>query len=61
MICDGRKAMLAFRDQFLGPNNVDHIQKQAGKKLLSLSYQAERKNLTFERFVTLHKEQYTIL
>ena len=22
--CDGRKAVLAFYDHFLGPNNVDH-------------------------------------
>ena len=28
-IRDGRKAMLAFHDHFLGPTNVDHIQKQA--------------------------------
>ena len=56
---DGRKAMLAFRDQFLGPNNVDHIQKQAGKKLLSLSYQSERKNWNFERFVIAQKEGLT--
>ena len=36
---DGRKAMLEFHDPFLGPKNVDHIQKQAEHKLLSLSYQ----------------------
>ena len=61
MICDGRKAVLAFHDHFLVPKNVDHFQNQAEKNLLSLSYQVERKNFTFERFVTLHKEQYTIL
>ena len=58
---DGRKAMLAFYDHFLGPNNIDHIQKQAETKLLSLSYQGERKNWNFEKFVTSHKEQHTIL
>ena len=26
---EGRKVMLVFHDYFLGPNNVDHIQKQA--------------------------------
>ena len=53
--------MLAFHDQFLGPNNVYHIQKQAEHKLLYLLYQVERKKCTFERFVTTHKDQLTIL
>ena len=53
--------MLAFPDQFLGPNNTNHIQKQAEQKLLSFSYQGEGKNWTFERFVTAHKEHHTIL
>lgn len=58
---NGRKAMLAFHDHFLGPNNISHIQKQAESKLLTLTYQGERKNWNFERFVTSHKEQHTIL
>ena len=53
--------MLAFHDHFLGPNNVNHIQKHAEQKLLSLSYQVERKNWKFKRFSTTHKEQNTIL
>ena len=53
--------MLAFHDKFLGPNNVDHINKQGKQKLLSLSYQAERRNWTFKRFVTEQKDQNIIL
>ena len=30
---DGRKSMLAFYDHYLGPDNVDHLQKQAEMKL----------------------------
>ena len=53
--------MLASHDHFMGPNNVDHIQKQAEQKLLSLSCQGERKNCTLERFVNVNKEQHTIM
>ena len=60
-IRDGRKAMMVFYDHFLGPNNVDCIQKQAEQKIFSLSYQGERKNWNFGRFVTAHKEQHNIM
>ena len=43
------------------PNNVNHIQKQAEQKLLSLLYQGEKKNWEFKLFVTAHKENHTIL
>ena len=36
--CDGRKAMLAFYDHFLGTNNVGHLQKQADMNLQNLTY-----------------------
>ena len=58
---DGIKAMLTFHHHFMGPNNVDYIQKQAEQKLLSLSYQVERNNCTFKRFVTAHKGHCTII
>ena len=53
--------MIAFYDYFLGPDIVDHLKKQAEMKHQSLTYTGERKNCNFERFVTAHKEQHTIL
>ena len=53
--------MLALHDHFLVTNNVNHIQKQDGQKLLSISYQGKRKNWTLERIITAHKVQHTIL
>ena len=53
--------MLAFRDHFLGPNTINHIQNQDEQKIFSLSFQGEINNWTFERFVIAHKEYHTIL
>ena len=53
--------MLEYHDHFLGPNTVDHIQKQAKQKLLSISYWEVRKNWNFGRFLSVQKEQHTIL
>ena len=58
---DGWKDMLAFCDHFGGPNKMDHLQNQAEMNLYNLMYAGERKNCSFERFVTAHKEQHTII
>ena len=57
----GIKTMLEYHDHFLGPNTVNHIQKQAKQKLLSISYWEVRKNWNFGRFLSVQKEQHTIL
>ena len=48
--------MLALYDHFLGPNNVDQLQKQSDVKPQNLPYAGERKNWNFEQFVTENKE-----
>jgi len=58
---DGRKAFLAVDSHYLGPNNVDHMARAAERKLLNLSHRSERKGWNFEKYVTSHKEQHTIL
>ena len=58
---DGWKAIIEFYDHFLGPNNMNHLQKQAEMKLQNLTYAGEIKNWNFERFLTDHKEQNTII
>ena len=58
---DGRGAFLALRDHYLGPNNVDNMDSQAEKKLTMTTYTGERCCWTFEKHVTLHKDQHSIL
>ena len=58
---DGRKAFLAVDGHYLGPNNVDHLARSAERKLHNLAYRSERKGWNFEKYVTAHKEQHTIL
>ena len=59
--CDGRRDTIAFYDHFLGPNNVDHLQKLAEIELHNLMYTGESENWNFERFVTAYKERHTLL
>ena len=40
---------------------MDHLQKQSDMKLQNLTHAGERKNWNFGRFVTVHKEQHTML
>ena len=65
---DGRGAFLALRDHYLGPNNVDNMASLAEKKLAMTTYTGERRTYTgerrrwtFEKYVTLHKDQHSIL
>ena len=52
---------MALYDHFLGPNNIDHMAYEAEKIIQNLVYHWERKNNTFESYVTINKEQHTIL
>ena len=58
---DGRGIFLALRDHYLGPNNVDNMDSQAEKKLTMMTYTGEHCCWTFEKYVTLHKDQPSIL
>ena len=58
---DGRGAFLALRDHYLGPNNIDNMASLAEKKLAMTTYTGERRRWTFEKYVTLHKDQHSTL
>ena len=52
---------MALRDHYLGLNNVDNMVSLAEKKLAMTTYTGERRHWTFEKYVTLHKDQHSIL
>ena len=58
---DGRGAFLALHDYYLGPYNVNNMASLAEKKLAMTTYSGEHRHWTFEKYVTLHKEQHSIL
>ena len=58
---DGRGAFLALCDHYLGPNNVDNMASLAEKKLPMTMYTGEHHCWTFEKYVTLHKDQHSML
>ena len=58
---DGRGAFLVLRDDYLGPNNVDNMASLAEKKLAMTTYTGERRHWTFKKYITLHKDQHSIL
>ena len=58
---DGRGAFLALQNHYLGPNNIDNMASLAEKKLAMTTYTGEHHRRTFEKYVTLHKDQHSIL
>ena len=56
-----RKVYLALYNNFLVLNNVDHMESAAENMIQNSAYHGEQKNDTFERYVTIQKEQHTIL
>ena len=56
-----RKGYLALRGQYLRPNNVDHMESAAKKILQNKVYHGGKNKNTFESYVTIQKEQHTIL
>ena len=48
-------------NQFLDLNNVDNTAAQAEQKLMNTTYCGETRHWNFERYVTVHQEQHTIL
>ena len=55
------RCLLALRYHYLGPNNVDNMASLAEKKLAMTTYTGELCCWTFEKYVTLHKDQHSIL
>ena len=57
----GRAACMAFKNHYLGPNNMGNMAATAEHKLINATYRGEGRCWDFERYATLHKEQHTIL
>ena len=45
----------------MGPRNIDHIAAGREKNLAQYSYTGKKRNWTFEKYATLHKEHHNIL
>jgi len=58
---NGRAAFHALKNHYLGPNNVDHMSRDAECKLKNTVYTGETRRQNFESYVRIHKEQHTIL
>ena len=58
---NGRAAYMAFKNHYLGPNNIGDMAVTAEHKLINASYRGEGRCWVFERCASLHKEQHTIL
>ena len=58
---DGQGSFLALRDHYLGPNNVDNMASLAEKKLAMTTDTGECRCWTFQKYITLHKDQHSIL
>ena len=58
---NGREAYMAFKNHYLGPNNIGNMAATAEQKLIKTTCSGEGRCWDFERYATLHKEQHTIL
>ena len=58
---NGREAYMAFKNHYLGPNNIGNMAATAEHKLINATYRGEGRHWDFERYGTLHKEQHTVL
>ena len=59
--CDGRMVYKPIYNHYLGPSNIDHMADFADKKLSQCTYTGEKRNWTFKKYATLHKEHHNIL
>ena len=57
---NGRAAYMAFKNHYLGPNNIGNMVATAEHKLINATYRGEARCWYFERYAPLHKEQHTI-
>ena len=58
---NGREAYMAFKNHYLGSNNIGNMAAPAEHKLINATYRGEGRCWVFERYATLHKDQHTIL
>ena len=52
---------MAFKNHYLGPNNIGNMAATAKHKLINASYRGEGRCWDLERYAALHKEQHTML
>ena len=52
---------MAFKNHYLGPNNIGNMAATAEHKLINAACRGEGRHWDFERYATLHKEQHIIL
>jgi hypothetical protein len=58
---NGREAYMLLFDHFLGPNNVGNMASAAETKLTGTLYNDEKKRLTWEMYVRIQTEPYSVL
>ena len=58
---DGKLVFRIIYNHYLCPSKIDHMAAGAEKKLDQCSYTGKKKNWTFEKYDTLHKEHHNIL
>lgn len=58
---NGRKAFHNLKTHYLGRHNIDNLATSAEKKLATTSYSGEGRNWNFEKYVTTHVAQHSIL
>ena len=52
---------MAFKNHYLGPNNIGNMAATAEHKLINATFRGEGRHCDFETYAMLHKEQHTIL
>ena len=50
-----------IHEKFLGPDHVARQTTEEGRKLQSFHYECKKKKWDWDKYVTLHKEQHTIM
>ena len=58
---NGRTAYMAFKNHYLGPNNIGNMAATAMHKLINVTYRGVGRRWDFYWYATLHKGQHTIL
>ena len=57
---DGKIGYNLIYNHYLGPSNIDHMEAGAENKLAWCTYTEEKRNWTFNKYDTLHKEKHNI-
>jgi hypothetical protein len=58
---NGWDAYMLLFDHYLVPNNVGNMASEAETKLIRTLYKGEKKRFTWETYVRIHTEQYSVI